>query len=117
VGLGAHAFLAKGCEVHELVNAVRGARACRVSHGAKTIPRASPHAATTTDPAAPTEWEHQIIALIAAGCKHAEIAERMGSSYKAIQGCHARIRHEMRLESRVDFVRYAAREGLLDLPA
>jgi two-component system response regulator NreC len=69
------------------------------------------------DQVRPTAWERQVIALIAAGYKHKEIAARLGSSYRAIQGCHARIRHEMRLESRAEIVEYAAREGLLNLPA
>ena len=111
VGLGARAFLTKDCEMEELVHAVHEANAFQA------MPQGEPTDDAPVAAAIPTDWEREVIGLIAAGYKHSEIADRLGSSYQAVQGCHARIRHEMRLESRVDVVRYAAREGLLDLPA
>ncbi|MEO2004174.1 MAG: response regulator transcription factor, partial [Candidatus Poribacteria bacterium] len=115
---GVRGYLTKDCEVDDLLAAVRGARPDR-TYSTSLVDQSllrSEHE-PAYDQVKPTAWERQVIALIAAGYKHKEIAARLGSSYRAIQGCHARIRHEMRLESRAEIVEYATREGLLNLPA
>lgn len=109
---------ARELDVDTLAALAAGAGACLARDGAvEALVEAVRRPRTRIAEPAPTAWDREVIALIAAGHKHAEIAARLDTSKRVVQECHQRLREELQLRSRVDFVQYAARESLLSVPA
>lgn len=57
--------------------------------------------------------ERQTLAMFAEGYSQPEIAHRLGVSVKSVETFYARAKRKMRLQSRVDVVRFAFRRGWL----
>jgi two-component system response regulator NreC len=107
---GADGYLLKTAAGTVLVGAVH-----RVARGEQVIDPAlaNVHAAPAAGPAVLSRREQEVIALIARGHTHQEIAERLFVSVKSIETYRARIREKTGLKTRADFVRYGLDAGLL----
>ena len=62
-----------------------------------------------------TPRELEVMALIADGMTNQEIAERLGISVKTVDRHRENIMRKLGVHSRIDLVKYAIREGLIDL--
>ncbi len=62
-----------------------------------------------------TEREREVLILIADGLTNAEIAERLGISVKTVDRHRENLMRKLNLHSRVDLVKYAIKQGLIDL--
>lgn len=63
-----------------------------------------------------SEREAEVVRRIAQGYSNKEIAAALGLSVKTVETYKARVAEKLGLRSRVDLVRYAARQGWLDHP-
>lgn len=61
-----------------------------------------------------TAREREILTLVAEGKRNREIAETLGISVKTVESHRARIMEKLSAHDRVQLVRYAIREGLID---
>ncbi|HEX6983548.1 MAG TPA: response regulator transcription factor [Balneolaceae bacterium] len=61
-----------------------------------------------------SDREYQIMCMIAAGAKVNDIAEELSLSTQTVHTYRARIKKKMRLESNVEFTRYALEQDLID---
>ena len=63
-----------------------------------------------------SERESDVLKLTAAGYSHKEIAAQLRVSIKSVETYKARGMEKLRLETRVELVRYASSKGWLDGP-
>jgi len=62
-----------------------------------------------------TPREHEVLVLIADGLTNIEIGERLEISVKTVDRHRENIMRKLDIHSRIDLVKYAIREGLIDL--
>lgn len=120
---GASGYVLKRAAAGELVRAIRavaagetyvdpsltGALVEGYLHGAA--------AAAAQPPAdALSDRERDVLLRIAQGFSNKEIAAALGLSVKTVETYKARVAEKLALRTRVDIVRYAARQGWLDEP-
>jgi len=82
------------------------------SAGVRSVPRGA-HAATRSNPAGLTARELEVLELVAAGCRNAEIAARLSRSARTVEHHLESILAKLDVESRVDAVAAARRLGVL----
>lgn len=61
-----------------------------------------------------SQREREVLALVAIGYTHQQIAERLSLSVKTVETYRARLTEKLYLRTRADLVRYAIELGLLD---
>jgi two-component system response regulator NreC len=61
-----------------------------------------------------SQREREVLALVAIGYTHQQIAERLSLSVKTVETYRARLTEKLYLKTRADLVRYAIELGLLD---
>lgn len=114
---GASGYVLKRAAPSELVNAVR-----TVASGGTYI---DPAVASTlvegyldaekaiAQPDTLSEREHQVLVGVARGFSNKELAASLGLSVKTVETYRTRVAEKLGLRSRVDIVRYAAKQGWL----
>lgn len=115
---GADGYVLKSSPLPTLLAAIRS-----VAAGQRAIdPKLQPLIKSASDPTdshdAPrlSRRENEILALLAEGHTHQEIASRLFVSIKSVETYRARIREKTGLKTRADFVRYGLEVGLLKSP-
>lgn len=116
---GASGYILKKAGGAEVANAVRAVRDGHVYLGAEVadlvvedyVERLGRHDYGTTL----TDREREVLMLVAEGRSTREIAELLSISTKTVDAHRAAISHKLDLHSQADLVRYAIREGLIDL--
>lgn len=116
---GASGFLLKGCDVQELVLAIRAAGGNKMfitpdiaGVVVDTFIQQSDmsHAFTALAPK-----ERQILQLLAEGCSSKEIAAALDLSVKTVEARRSQIMEKLNLYSVAELTKYAVREGLTSL--
>lgn len=114
LGAGADGYVLKTSRGPALVAAVRA-----VAAGTRVIDPALADALRDTQPGPPggpvtlSRREQDVIALLARGHTHQEIADRLHVSVKSVETYRSRLRAKTGLKTRADFVRYGIEIGLL----
>jgi two-component system response regulator NreC len=114
---GAAGYLLKGESSGELLAALD-----LVVQGGVPIPRrlgqrlAAEHLGRTTDDAALSDREQELLRLIAAGCSNKEIAETLFLSLRTVERHRSTIMSKLGFQNKVELLRYAVQRGLLDSP-
>jgi two-component system response regulator NreC len=108
---GASGYVLKKALATELIRAVR------IVHGGKTYFPATGSAPVSKTTGAPLEWitdrEREVVALIALGHTHAEIAGKLHISEKTVETHRAHILAKLGLRTRADLVRFAIEHNLM----
>ena len=122
VAAGAWGYLSKGDDPDQIVGAIRRVSMGYFAFGASVqdrLPRPAPE--TAGRPAGPasrsgllTAREQQVLRMIGRGMSRQEIARALFRSYKTIDAHQQSIMKKLRIHDRVDLVRYAIREGLVE---
>jgi two-component system response regulator NreC len=71
---------------------------------------------STRGPQLLSRREKEVLALLARGHTHQEIADKLYLSVKSIETYRARLRDKTGLKSRADYVRYGLDSGILHYP-
>ena len=116
---GASGYVLKRAAPAELVRAIRTVTAGGTYldpgvAGQVVAGYLTPSAAPEPPPAALSEREAAVVRRIAQGYSNKEIAAALGLSVKTVETYKARVAEKLGLRSRVDLVRYAARQGWLE---
>lgn len=111
---GAQAYVTKSSAADELVRAVRAVRAGR-SHLCPEVAEALVAEVRTLGGDAPRlgRREHEVLRLVAAGVRSAEIAERLHISPATVEVHRRNIMRKLDLHSVAELTRYAVREGIV----
>ncbi len=116
---GAAGYIVKRAVESELINAIRAVwRGDVYIHPSMT--RAllkevvSPPSAARPPQEPLTPRETEVLRLVALGYTNRQIAEQLGISVRTVESHRANIAGKLGLRSRVDLVRYAREQGLLD---
>jgi DNA-binding NarL/FixJ family response regulator len=116
---GAAGYVIKRAVESELLNAVHAARAGGLYiHPSMTRTLLEQKQPATTGGAGPgklTPRETEVLCLIAQGHTNREIAGLLHLSIRTVESHRANLRAKLGLQSRVDLVRYAVEQGLLEL--
>jgi two-component system, NarL family, response regulator NreC len=122
VRAGAAGYLVKDSPAAELLQAVRAVAAGQAHFGpeaarilAEQVQR--PERATTDPYGDLTNREREVFHLIVEGRTTKEIARRLGISVKTAENHRSRVMAKLGARNSAEIVRYAARKGLIDLPA
>lgn len=59
--------------------------------------------------------EHKVVALLADGLTNAEVAKKLRVSVRTVENLRAGIMHKLQLNSFADLIRYAVRNGIIEL--
>lgn len=113
VAAGAAGFLSKLSDAETIVRTIR-----RVAAGEPAIPAAILESARRA-PAAPTNRERELLAMLTAGSSNDEIASAMRIKVKTVEGMLRRLYDRYGTANRTQLARFAMRQGWLtnDLPA
>jgi two-component system, NarL family, response regulator NreC len=119
IGAGASGYVVKRAVESELINAVRAvARGELYVHSAvaRALLPASDgdRASRRNDPDALTRRESTIATLLARGYTNRQIAEELGLSVRTAETHRANIMEKLGLKSRVELVRWAVRQRLVE---
>ena len=87
-------------------------RAQLLAHGAAAVPR-GPRASTRNNAAGLTARELEVLALVAAGCRNAEIAQRLSRSPRTVEHHVEAVLAKLGASTRADAVAQARERGLL----
>ena len=113
---GALGYVTKKAADRELLQAIRAVREGRrfvdVSQAEEMLPPTGRGGATPR--AILSRREYEVLALVARGFTHQEVADRLGLSIKTIETYLARLAAKLGLRRRADLVRYALDTGLLE---
>jgi two-component system, NarL family, response regulator NreC len=122
VRAGAAGYLVKDSPAAELLHAVRAIAAGRAHFGpeaarilAEQVQR--PERATADPYGDLTNREREVFHLIVEGRTTKEIARRLGISVKTAENHRSRVMAKLGARNSAEIVRYAARKGLIDVPA
>ena len=120
---GASGFVLKRAAASELVRAVRTVAA----HETYIDPSIAGHLIDGYLESAPVEGDHprqalsererDVLVRVATGFSNKEIAAELGLSIKTVESYKARASEKLELKTRVDIVRYAAKQGWLEMPS
>ena len=92
----------------------QGAQDSRAARGGRGGAEGAPGAAPGAAPRATlSEREREVLVRVARGFSNKEVAAELGLSVKTVETYKARVAEKLELRSRVDIVRYAARQGWL----
>jgi DNA-binding NarL/FixJ family response regulator len=108
---GADGYVLKSSTTHVLLSGLRG-----VARGEHVLDPALGDLQADTKPseaATLSRREREVIALLARGHTHQEIADKLLVSVKSVETYRARVREKLGLRTRADFVRYGLEAGLL----
>lgn len=112
---GALGYVTKKAADRELLTAIRAVREGRhfvdVTQAEDMLPRIP--ARTSSSRELLSERERQVLAFLARGFTHQEIADRLALSIKTVETYLARVSHKLGLRRRADLVRYALECGIL----
>jgi len=118
---GASAYVLKGSEAQEVVQAVRevcaGKRYLSPPLSARSIEAYLEKAAGATLDRYETlsRREREILHLVAEGLTNREIAERLFINVRTVESHRASLMHKLNLHTQTELVRYALRRGIVPL--
>jgi DNA-binding NarL/FixJ family response regulator len=111
---GALGYVTKKAADRELLTAIRAVREGRrfvdVTQAEDMLPRLPARPSGSRELL--SEREHQVLAFLARGFTHQEIADRLGLSIKTVETYLGRVSHKLGLRRRADLVRYAFESGI-----
>jgi DNA-binding NarL/FixJ family response regulator len=116
---GAAAYVLKGCNVPDLVRAVREAAAGRHYLSSPLSERAIETYRTRAQTApldiyeTLTKREREVLQLAAEGHTNAEIAARISVSSRTVETHRSHLMRKLGLRSHTDMIRYALRRGII----
>ncbi len=115
---GAAGYIVKRAEESEILDAIHAAqRGDLYVHPAMTralmepLVLERPQVKPSGEPL--TQWEVDVLRLLARGCTHRQIAEKLGVPVRAVEKYRANLMVKLGVSSRVELVRYADEHGLL----
>jgi two-component system response regulator NreC len=115
---GASGYIIKRAVESELISAIHAvSRGELYVHPAMTkwlLKQPAPAAPKRRDPAALTRRETEVLRLIAKGHTNSQIAEVLGLSVRTVESHRANLMGKLGLQSRVELVRYAVKNKLLE---
>lgn len=115
---GASGYIIKRAVESELISAIHAVSRGEIYvHPAMTkwlLKEPAPAAPKRRDPAALTPRETEVLRLIVQGHTNSQIAEVMGLSVRTVESHRANLMGKLGLQSRVELVRYAVKNKLLD---
>jgi two-component system response regulator NreC len=116
---GASGYIVKRAVESELINAIEAAQRGELYvHPAMTRAllqdRSPDKAARRGDPTSLTKREASVVNLLAQGYTNRQIAEELGLSVRTAEAHRASIMGKLGLKSRVELVRWAARQRLIE---
>lgn len=115
---GASGYIIKRAVESELINAIHAVSRGEIYvHPAMTkwlLKEPAPAAPKRRDPAALTPREIEVLRLIVQGHTNSQIAEVLRLSVRTIESHRANLMGKLGLQSRVELVRYAVKNKLLD---
>lgn len=119
IKVGASGYITKRAIEAELINAVRAARRGEIYvHPSMThalLQTIAPRAQEVEAPVeALTPRETEVLQLIALGYTNRQISEKLHISVRTVETHRANLIGKLQMESRVELVRYARDQGLLD---
>ena len=117
VEAGSWGYLSKGDDPEHIVEAIRTVAAGRMAFGPSVEPRLPPPTRKerpATRSQLLTSREQQILRMIGRGMSRTEIAKELFRSSKTVDAHQQSIMKKLKIHDRVDLVRYAIREGLVE---
>lgn len=115
---GASGYLTKSSISEQLVNAIRKIVVEKKKYISPELAEQLAERVDVNSNKAPhdllSDREYQIMCMIAAGSKVNDIAEELSLSTQTVHTYRARIKKKMKLESNVEFTRYALEQDLID---
>lgn len=123
VKAGAWGYLSKGDQPEDVIDAIRTVAHGEFAFSEEILARTQKKKRSRNEPAAApkskldmlTPRERQILRLIGRGMSRTEIAEALHRSPKTIDVHRAAIMEKLKINDRVELVRFALREGLAEL--
>jgi DNA-binding NarL/FixJ family response regulator len=117
VEAGAWGYLSKGDDPEHIVEAIRTVAGGKMAFGPSVEPRLPPPAREdrpATRSQLLTAREAQILRMIGRGMSRNEIAKALFRSSKTVDAHQQSIMKKLKIHDRVELVRYAIREGLVE---
>lgn len=114
---GAIGYLLKDTEADELIRAIKAASAGQVQLSPQAAARLMREVRTPDSPESLTERETDVLRLLATGLSNKEIANKLIIGEKTVKTHVSNILAKLDLRSRTQAALYAARIGLIELPA
>lgn len=115
---GASGYLTKSSISEQLVNAIRKIVVEKKKYISAEVAEQLAERVDINNDKAPhdalSDREYQIMCMIASGGKVNDIAEKLSISTQTVHTYRARIKKKMRLESNVEFTRYALEQNLIE---
>jgi DNA-binding NarL/FixJ family response regulator len=109
---GATGFLTKDADLAEILAAVRAVHKGQVHLSERVLGSGEPVRARPSPPVRLNHREQEVLRLVAAGERDADIAESMGLSIRMVRSYLDTIRDRTGLRRRPDLTRYAVDQGL-----
>lgn len=113
---GALGYVTKKAADRELLSAIRAVREGRqfvdVTQAEDMLPRSSARLSTSRELL--SQRERQVLALLARGHTHQEVADRLALSIKTVETYLGRLTAKLGMHRRAELVRYALETGMLD---
>lgn len=114
---GAIGYLLKDTESDELIRAIKAAAAGQVQLSPKAAARLMREVRAPESPETLTERETDVLRLLASGQSNKEIAQTLYIGEKTVKTHVSNILSKLNVSSRTQAALYAARIGLVDMPA
>ncbi len=114
---GAIGYLLKDTESDELIRAIKAAAAGQVQLSPKAAARLMREVRAPESPETLTERETEVLRLLASGQSNKEIAQTLYIGEKTVKTHVSNILSKLNVSSRTQAALYAARIGLVDMPA
>ncbi len=114
---GAIGYLLKDTESDELIRSIKAAAAGQVQLSPKAAARLMREVRAPESPETLTERETEVLRLLASGQSNKEIAQTLYIGEKTVKTHVSNILSKLNVSSRTQAALYAARIGLVDIPA
>ena len=118
VAAGAWGYLSKSDDPEHIVKAIRTVMEGKMAFGPSVEPRLPPPPSREEKPATRSQLltarEQQILRMIGRGMSRNEIAKELFRSSKTVDAHQQSIMKKLKIHDRVELVRYAIREGLVE---
>ena len=112
---GAAGYVVKEAASDLLLDAIRQVNAGQqVIHGPPSLGRTTPEEPLESTGMRLSRREREVLQFIANGHTNREAADQLNLSIKTVEGYRARLVRKIGARNRVDLVRFAMREGLID---